>query len=590
LQEGWRTSVKIKLFSLALFLTLLSTFCFVSPVEAAGMTPSVGIVGTTVTISALDSGSYSIRWDGVEVKQGTLPGGGSVTFNVPDASGGNHTVAVENPVSTQVFSAQFSVLPSMSVDPNSGVVGDSVTVVGKGFAASESSIKVTYDGTDMKTGISASDKGSWSATFAVPSSAKGSHTVDASGSTTETSDVPDVTVTVSPKITISPTSGGVGTSVTVSGTGFGEDESGVRVTYDGGGAKTGITADSKGSWSTTFAVPSSVKGIHTIDASGASTEVGDIPDLTFFVASAVKIKPESGYVGDSITIEGCGFGSSESGITVALDGNVAKSDITANSEGCWTTSMVIPASAGGSHSVDAYSSSTTATDVTDAKLNILSKLVIEPAEGYVDCDITVNGTGFGADKELTIKYDNVAVAANVVSDAEGNFQASFKAPKSPGGNHNVIASDAGGASASGVFIMETTAPSLPQIISPKDGSRVGFFDRAAPTFKWANVSDPSGVYYSLQLSSEPEFATTVLNKEDLVEPNYTLAEDEALMRGKYYWRVKAIDGADNDSGWTTPILVKIGLMPLWVFILIAVVAIAFITRLYFFVKNAKREH
>jgi hypothetical protein len=192
---------------------------------------------------------------------------------------------------------------------------------------------------------------------------------------------------------------------------------------------------------------------------------------------------------------------------------------------------------------------------------------------------------------LTIKYDSVAVAANAVSDAKGNFQASFKAPKSPGGKHNVIASDAGGASASGVFTMETTAPSLPQIISPEDGSRVGFFDRAAPTFKWADVSDPSGVYYSLQVSSDQsDFATAVLDKENLVGSKYTLTDNETLLRGKYYWRIKAVDGAGNDSGWTTPILVKIGIMPLWAFIIIAVVATAIIGRLYFLMKDAKRGH
>lgn len=582
--------MKSKISALALTLILLFAFFSVSIVRAAGMTPSAGVIGTTVTISALTSGTYSIRWDGVEVKGGTLPGGGSVTFPVPDASGGEHTVTIENPLGNQVLSTPFSVLPSISVDPDSGVVGDSITVAGKGFAASESSVKVTFDGTDMKTGVSASDKGSWSATFTVPSSAKGSHTVDASGSTTEVGDVPDATLTVSPKVTISPSSGGVGTSINVSGTGFGKDEGSVRVTYDGKDAKSGITADSKGAWSATITVPNSVKGTHTIDASGASTGAGDIPDLTFFVSSAVGIRPESGYVGDSITVEGCGFGSNESGITVTLDGSVAKSGITANSDGCWTTSLVIPESAGGSRFIDAYSGSTTATDVTDAKLNILSKLVIEPAEGYVGCDVTVNGTGFGVDKELAIKYDNTAVPASAVSDAKGSFQASFKAPKSSGGKHNVIISDAAGTSASGIFNMEMTPPSLPEIISPKDGGRAGFFDRAAPTFKWADVPDQSGVSYSLQVSSESEFANTVLSKEGLTEPECTLTEAEALARGTYYWRIKAIDGAGNDSGWTAPILVKIGIMPLWLFIVIAVVVVAIIARLYFLMKNAKRGH
>jgi hypothetical protein len=583
-------SVKIKVSAATLCLVFISVLCLVAPVQAAGMTPTAGVVGTTVTISDLASGSYSIKWDGVEVKEGTLTSGGSVTFTVPDACGGNHAVTVENPIGTQVFSASFSVLPSMDVSSNSVFTGDSITVEGKGFADAESNIKVTYDDTDVETGISASSKGSWDATFSVPSSTKGSHTVDASGGTTKAADVPDVTLTVNPKIALSPASGGVGTSVTVTGTGFGKDEGSIKVTYDGTDAKTGVSADSKGSWKVTFAVPSSVKGVHTMDASGASTEASDVPDVTFFVASAVKVKPESGYVDDSITIDGCGFGGSESGITVMLDGNVIKSDVTANSEGCWTTSLAIPACAGGTHFVDAYSASTAANDVADAKLTVLSKVVIEPAEGYVGCDIMVTGTGFGINKELTIKYDNVAVVTKLATDANGGFQANLEVPKSTGGGHNVIAADAGGASASSVFTMETTPPSLPQIVSPKDGGRVGLFDRAAPTFKWTDVSDPSGVYYSLQVSSQSDFATTVLSKEDLVEPKYTLTDDEALLRGKYYWRIKAIDGAGNDSGWSESVLVKVGLMPLWAFILIAVVAIAFIIRLVFFVRSTKRGH
>jgi hypothetical protein len=582
--------MKVKVFAPALCLALLLALCFAAPAQAAGMTPTAGVIGATVTISELTAGSYSIKWDGVEVKQGTLTGGGSVAFTVPDSSGGDHTVTVENPTGTSVLDATFSVLPSIDISPNSGVAGDSVTVAGKGFANAEGSIKVTYDGTDMQTGITASDKGSWSATFSVPRSAKGSHTVDASGSATKAGDVPDVTLTVSPKISLSPASGDVGASASVSGTGFGKDEGGIRVTYDGTDAKTGVSADSKGSWNVTFLVPNSIKGVHTIDASGASTKADEIPDVTFIVSSAVRIKPGSGYVGDSITIDGCGFGGSESGITVTLDGSVVKSDIAANREGCWTTSLTIPASTGGSHFIDAYSASTTAADVADAKLAILSKMVIEPAEGYVGCDIVVNGTGFGADKELTIKYDNVAVVTKLVTDAKGNFQASLKAPKSLGGKHNVTAADAGGASASGVFTMETTPPSLPQIVSPKDGNRVGLFDRVAPTFEWAGVSDPSGVNYSLQVSSQSDFATTLLSKEDLVESKYTLTDSEALLRGKYYWRIKAVDGAGNDSGWTTPILVKVGLMPLWAFILVVVVAVAFVTRLVFFLRSVRRGH
>jgi hypothetical protein len=581
--------VNTRVFTPVLCLALLLTLCFVAPVQAAGMAPDEGVVGATVTISGLSSGSYSIKWDGVGVKQGTLPGGGSVTFTVPDTAGGDHTVTVDNPTGTQVLSATFSVLPSISISTDSGVVGDEVTVSGKGFAASESSIKVTYDGTDTKTGISAGSTGTWETTFSLPISAQGSHTVDASGQITQASDVPDVTVTINPEISMTPQSGNVGTSISVTGMGFGKSEGSIVVKFDSTNIKSGISADTKGSWNTSFAVPNSTKGGHTIDASGAATNADDVPDLTFIVSSAVAVKPASGVTGDAVTITGCGFGGNESGISITLDGNVVKSDITANNEGCWDSSMTIPEIVGGDHIIDAYGVSTTASEVADTKITVLSKMILDPAEGNVGGTIAIKGTGFGAGKELILKYDSTELATKFSTDDKGNFQASLVVPKSQGGNHNIGATDTSGATATAIFVMESTPPSVPQIISPKEGSRVGLFDNIRPTFKWSAVNDPSGVSYDLQISSQSDFATTLLSKDNLAESEYTLTDEEALSRARYYWRVKAVDGASNDSGWTQSIEFKVGLMPLWVFIIIVVIGVAFLVRMYFFVRKMRKE-
>jgi hypothetical protein len=169
--------MRIKVFALALILSLFSSLSLVTPVQAVGMTPLQGIVGTTVTISDLLVGaSYIVRWDGTSYKVGTVPVSADVTFTVPDASGGDHDVEVEtSPPGTPVFTDSFTVLPSIDIDPNVGMVGASVTVTGKGFAAAEGSIVITYGGTNVKTGITADDDGSWSATFVVPSSTTGSH-------------------------------------------------------------------------------------------------------------------------------------------------------------------------------------------------------------------------------------------------------------------------------------------------------------------------------------------------------------------------------------------------------------------------------
>ncbi len=581
--------MKSRVIASALCLAVLSTFCLVIPVQAAGMAPSEGVVGATVTISGLSAGSYSIKWDGVGVKQGTLSGGGSVSFTVPDTAGGSHIVSVDNPTGTEVLSVAFSVLPSLAINTDTGVVGDEITVTGKGFAVAEHNIVISYDGTSVQTGIIAGNTGSWDSTFALPVSAKGSHTIEASGQTTHEGDVPTLTVTIAPEISANPSSGNVGSSVNISGDGFGKSESGIQIIYDGTGIKTGISADSKGSWTGSFTIPNSTKGGHTIDASGASTKADEVPDLSFIVSSAVTVKPASGAAGDTVTIAGCGFGGNESGITITLDGNVVKSDITANNEGCWNSSMTIPQIVGGNHTIDAYGSSTTSSEVADTKLAVVSNLKLDPAEGNVGSNIAISGSGFGANKELTLKYDNTELVTKYTTDDKGNFRTSFVAPKSEGGKHNITATDADGATATAAFNMETTPPEVPQIISPKEGGRAGLFDNVRPTFEWSAVTDPSGVSYSLQISSQSDFTTTLLSKDNLAESKYTLTESEALARGTYYWRVKAIDGASNDSGWSPSTEFKAGLMPLWLFIIIVVIVAVLLVRLFFFLRNMRKE-
>ena len=119
-----------------------------------------------------------------------------------------------------------------------------MTVTGTGFAASETGITITWDTTiPVATGITANAQGGWSSSFtAVPTSAAGTHTIDAYGSSTSAVLVPDVAFNVAaPQITLSPTSGTVGSSVSVSASGFFPNETGITVTYDGVTVASGLT-------------------------------------------------------------------------------------------------------------------------------------------------------------------------------------------------------------------------------------------------------------------------------------------------------------------------------------------------------------
>ncbi|MDH5781499.1 MAG: hypothetical protein OEZ07_02890, partial [Dehalococcoidia bacterium] len=131
------------------------------------------------------------------------------------------------------------------------------------------------------------------------------------------------------------------------------------------------------------------------------------------------------------------------------------------------------------------------------------------------------------------------------------------------------------------FTMESVAPAKPTLSSPVNASRVGLFRKQTATFTWSAVTDDSGVSYNLQIGTSADLAQVLISKGGLSEASYTLTGAEALSYGTYYWRVKAIDGAQNDSGWTSAYSFKSGLLPLWAFIAIVALIMVLIGALVF---------
>ena len=58
----------------------------------------------------------------------------------------------------------------------------------------------------------------------------------------------------------------------------------------------------------------------------------------------------------------------------------------------------------------------------------------------------------------------------------------FLVPESQHGGRQVTAEDAAGNNATAIFTMESDPPDTPELISPPDGSRVGFIGKVRPTF------------------------------------------------------------------------------------------------------------
>jgi len=446
----------------------------------------------------------------------------SAKFKIPDSCTGYHYVGIDLDESgTPQLKNRFTVEPKIEItDPSSakGYVGDEIEVTGTGFAESEASIKIEYDGDEVTHEAAETDEyGTWTATFIIPESTSGEHDIDAKGADTAYDDVDEVTFTVNPKISLNPTSGSAGDIVTVNGTGFQEEEANIKIKYDDAEVVQieAAETDELGSWSATFSVPPCIKGKYEVDARGKYTGYDEVKGGEFTVAPGVKLTPATGYVGQPIIVTGGGFAPGIS-ITIVYGNQTASAQTT--TEGNF------------------------------------------PATG----SITFEAKGTHGEQEVVVK-DNL--------------------------NHEL---------ANTTFFMEDYPPAAPEPLSPLNGTGVGFVGKVAPTFKWSNVTDASGIAsYELQISTNSTDFTAPLVSLSIASENvtsvddtiaYALPKEYALSSGTYYWKLRAIDGAGNEGGWSVVQSFQAGHLPSWAFIVIIGLAVVGIGALvYFFVIKPRRS-
>ena len=485
------------------------------------------------------------------------------------------------------------------LSPDEGVPGEEITVYGHNFTPDEW-VDIYYDTngngilseTEWVIDERADDDGYFSVDFEVPESYAGDHEVLAEDA--DSVDAYDY-FTVEPGLIIEPEEGPVGTIVTVEGHGFAEDEEDIELLYYLDSTEEvvadNIEADEYGYWEVSFQVPSSTRGDHYINAQGDDTELKDVEGADFEVTPEISLETSSGTVGESITITGNGFDGEDSYIKVLFEGEEAETEseiVRADENGYWEASFKVPDMPAGTYSVTAEGQSTKKEDVDEQTFTIAPGLVLSPDEGHVGMNLTVIGGGFAPDEPVVIKYDGSEVETARTNEG-GGFEASFLVPESRHGARNVTAEVDGQTEATATFTMEADPPNTPELISPPEDDRVGFIGKVRLTFEWSAVSDDSGVRYSLQIATSANVTATgftdpIVSISNIVGTNYTLEKTEALPYGTYYWIVQAVDGAENESGWTAARSFRAGLLPLWAFIVIIVAVAGGIgAAIYFFV-------
>jgi len=235
---------------------------------------------------------------------------------------------------------------------------------------------------------------------------------------------------------------------------------------------------------------------------------------------------------------------------------------TSDAQGNFGANFEAPSRAAGTYKVRA----TDGANFVDLNFTITTSATItqtsSASPAYVGAQITVGGIGFTAGAPVSIAIDGKQVATGTVG-TDSNFSVQFSAPALKAGQHTVTVTD-GTTTLPLSLYMEGTPPSAPSLIDPETGIKT----KSTPTLTWNPVSDPSGVTYTLQISSDTNFSTLILEKTGLTTSQYIVTKDEKLKPvsrdNAYYWRVKATDGASNVGGWSNARSFMVGsAFPTW---------------------------
>jgi hypothetical protein len=203
--------------------------------------------------------------------------------------------------------------------------------------------------------------------------------------------------------------------------------------------------------------------------------------------------PSSAKPGAHVTITGSGFPTKESG-SVMLDSSNTVVKFTTNKLGSFTTTMVVPETTVGVHTLTAESpklySSTTAS--------------------------------------LEVIKDEEPVTPPPQQEPELEPTPTPEPAPAPNTTEVIV------------------CPSSPSPVTPM-GQKFGAFGPQPVTFFWNPVSNKNGITYTLQIADNVAFSQIKpdYSIKGITQTSYTLMLDPGI----YYWRIMATDSSGNESQW-----------------------------------------
>ena len=403
----------------------------------SSLSPASGPVGTSVTITGTNlTGTTTVSFNGTAATF-AVSSATQITATVPaGATTGNVTVTTPGGPSNGLPFTVTAPAPSLSsLSPASGTVGTSVVITGTSFTGTTA---VSFNGTAATFTVNSATQ----ITATVPTGAgTGNGTVTTPGGTSN--GLPFTVLPPAPTLAnLSPSSGPIGTSVTITGTNL-----------------TGTTSVSFNGSSASFVVNSATQITATVPA-GASTGLvtvntpgGLSNGITFSVTAPAptltNLSPSSGPVGTSVTITGTGL---MGATAVSFNGTAATfavvntGTLTATVPAGATSGSVTVTTPGGPSNGLPFTVTIPATTIT----------ALSPTSGPVGSGVIITGTNLTGATGLTFN----GVSASFVVNSATQITTNVPTGATTG---SVVVSTPGGPSNGLLFTVVPAAPTLTSI-------------------------------------------------------------------------------------------------------------------------------
>ncbi len=459
-----------------------------------------GFAASTTLVTKLDSTTLSST-----VATNSAGGFGPITYTVPAGTTiGNHSVTASTTGGTLLAAAALQVLtPTATVllVPASGAPGAQIRVDGSGFTANEP-VTIAQGATTLAT-ATANGQGQISTSVTLPARlSPGALTLTVTGSTSKISGSATYTVNA-PTLSLSATSGAVGSALTATGHNFAAGET-VHISFNGT-AVAQATADGSGAFSSSFSVPAGVSGAVTVTATGATSSIAVNSSFTRIGApAALTLSPATGAPGMRVVAGGSGFTPNEP-VTISL-GTAALVTTTANSQGQISANLTLPQRLSPGTITLVATGSTSRMTGSAAYVVTAPTLTLSATTGQAGSSLTAVGHDFAAGEVVRVSFNGVVVA-QATADSSGTFSAPFSVPAGASGSVPVTATGVSSLITASAAFTRTGVTVTANVTSIAAGSTLTLTGKGFVAGEAIQISIPGHALLDVRATAQGTFST-----------------------------------------------------------------------------------